>query len=71
MAIFQERRSRVRIPRETILSLMGACPSSAWIFLKGSARRRAPHEHAAVSPFAPAKSVLARPVETTAAFDGR
>jgi hypothetical protein len=39
--------------------------------LKGYARRRAPHEHAAVSPAAPAKSVLARPVETTAAFAGR
>jgi hypothetical protein len=39
--------------------------------LKGSARRRAMHDHAAVSPFAPAKSMLARPVETTAAFGGR
>jgi hypothetical protein len=29
------------------------------------------HDHAAVSPFAPAKSMLARPVETTAAFGGR
>jgi hypothetical protein len=28
-------------------------------------RRRAPHEHAAVSPVAAAKSVLARPVEIT------
>jgi hypothetical protein len=37
----------------------------------GYARRRAPHEHAAVSPAAPAKSMLARPVEITAAFDGR
>jgi hypothetical protein len=39
--------------------------------LKGSVRRRAPHEHAAVSPAAPAKSVLARPVKITAAFAGR
>jgi hypothetical protein len=38
---------------------------------EGSVRRRAPHEHAAVSPAAPAKSVLARPVEITAAFAGR
>jgi len=61
----------VRIPREAFSSMMGACSSSASILLKGSARRRAPHEHAAVSPAAPAKSVLARPLETTAAFAGR
>jgi hypothetical protein len=47
------------------LSIVGAD------LLNSFARRRAPHEHAAVSPAAPAKSVLARPVKITAAFDGR
>jgi hypothetical protein len=70
MAIRREPPSQVRTPRnvpavDERLSIVGVD------LLKGYARRRAPHDHAAVSPAAPAKSVLARPVETTAAFDGR
>jgi hypothetical protein len=70
MALRRDPPSQVRTPRtvpavDERLSIVGVDR------LKGYARRRAPHEHAAVSPAVPAKGVLARPVEITAAFAGR